>query len=93
MKKALKQFPKGWNGKKVRAVIEHYDRQSEEQEAAEDDAAFGDPDQTMVLVPRSPLPKVNELLSVYREFKNGSGAARKGRRTGRGRASRRAHAA
>jgi len=34
------RFPKGWNEKKVRMVLSHYEKQTEEDGMAEDEAAF-----------------------------------------------------
>ena len=33
-------FPPGWDEKRVRAVVEHYEGQSDEEALAEDEAAF-----------------------------------------------------
>ena len=34
------QFPPGWDEKRVRAVLAHYEGQSEEEAVAEDEAAY-----------------------------------------------------
>ena len=34
------RYPKGWDEKRVRMVLSHYEDQNEEEAAAEDDAAF-----------------------------------------------------
>jgi hypothetical protein len=34
------KYPAGWNERKVRKVLKHYESQTEEQAIAEDEAAF-----------------------------------------------------
>ena len=41
MKKQV--FPPGWDEERVRKVIAHYENQTEDEEVAEDEAAFADP--------------------------------------------------
>ena len=65
MKKKQK-FPRGWNEAKVRKVIEHYDNQSEDEEAAEIEAALKDRNITMMAVPTKLVPKVRALLGRKR---------------------------
>ena len=57
------EFPPGWDEERVRKVIAHYEKQSEEEAVAEDEAAFGDPKQTVVEVPSDLLPAVRKLLA------------------------------
>jgi hypothetical protein len=38
--KAKTQFPPGWDEKRVRRVLEHYENQSEEEAVAEDEESF-----------------------------------------------------
>jgi len=95
MKNSLNKYPKGWNKKKIDALIKHYEEQTEDEEVAEDEAAFNDPDQTVVLIPRALLPKVNKLLSAHSARKKSPAAdrAKTRRRTRQSRTHRRAHAA
>jgi hypothetical protein len=93
MKKPLNKYPKGWNKKKIDALVKHYDQQTEDEEVAEDEAAFNDPNQTIVLIPMALLPKVNKLLSAYRPRKNKSGGTGGASQAARRRNGRRAHAA
>jgi hypothetical protein len=60
-----KRFPKGWNEKRIRDVLEHYERQTEEEAVAEDEAAFADPAQTAMLVPAEIVPAVRELIAIH----------------------------
>ena len=95
MKKPLNKYPKGWNEKKVKALIKHYEEQTEDEEVAEDEAAFNDPQQTVMLVPRELVPKITKLLSAHGARKNNSAGTRAGttHRAARRRANRDAHAA
>jgi hypothetical protein len=34
------RFPAGWNEDRARSVLEHYEQQTEDEAAAEDEAAF-----------------------------------------------------
>ena len=64
--KKRNRFPKGWDESRVREVIEHYDSQSEEEAVAEDEAAFEDPEQTVMEVPRDLVPAIRELIAKHR---------------------------
>ncbi len=65
MKKPLNKYPKGWNAKKIKALMKHYEQQTEDEEVAEDEAAFNDPAQAVMLVPRALVPKVHKLLAAH----------------------------
>ena len=64
-----KQYPRGWNEARVRRVLDYYDSQSDEEAAAEIDAAF---ESTTMEVPVALVPTVRQLI-----------AKRKSRRTSR----------
>ena len=55
------KFPTGWDEKRVKRVLEHYETQSEDEAVAEDEAAYEDTNQTFMEIP-------NELVPVVREF-------------------------
>jgi hypothetical protein len=57
------EFPPGWDERRVRELIAHYEGQSEEEAVAEDEAAFERQSTSMVEVPNELLPAVRELLS------------------------------
>ena len=57
------KYAKGWDAKKVRALAEHYENQSESDAAAEDDAAYADGNFTMMAVPHSLVAKVQKLIA------------------------------
>ncbi|OCR02007.1 hypothetical protein BCD67_22505 [Oscillatoriales cyanobacterium USR001] len=59
------QFPLGWDEQRVRQTIEYYDRQSEDEAVAEDEAAFDNQDQAFVQVPLELLPLVRDLIAKH----------------------------
>jgi hypothetical protein len=63
MKKQNK-FPKGWNEARVRAVLEHYESQTEEEAVAEDEAAFRRRTQTVMVVPKTLVPAITKLITI-----------------------------
>lgn len=62
-KRPLNKFPKGWDDTKVRQLIAHYEDQSEDEAAAEDEAAYTDTRQTMMAVPVELVPEVQKLIA------------------------------
>jgi hypothetical protein len=58
-------YPPGWDGERVRRLIDHYEQQTEEEQAAEDDAVWEDTTQTVMLIPNELVPSVRELLSKH----------------------------
>jgi hypothetical protein len=60
------RFPAGWDEDRVRRVLAHYEDQTEEEAVAEDEAAYDDPNQAMVEVPRELVPAVRELIAKRR---------------------------
>ena len=57
------RYPKGWNRKRVQALVEYYDNQSDDEAIAELDAAFDDPQTAMIQVPLKLVPQVQKLLA------------------------------
>ena len=57
------QFPPGWDEKRVRGVLEHYETQSDEAAAEEDEQAFADA--TTMVVPAPLVPEVRKLISRH----------------------------
>ena len=60
------KFPPGWDSEHVKRVLSHYESQSEEEAVAEDEAAFEDPDQTVMEVPKQLVPAVRELIAKHK---------------------------
>jgi len=61
MKKS--RFPKGWDEERVKGVLDHYEKQTENEAVAEDEAAWEDTSQTFIEVPNDLVPAVRELLA------------------------------
>ena len=60
------KFPAGWDEERVRRILAHYEDQTEEEAVAEDEAAYDDPNQAMIEVPRELVPAVRELIAKRR---------------------------
>lgn len=56
-------YPPGWDERRVREVIDYYENQTDEEAAAEADAAFEAPTETMMSVPNDLVPAVRELIA------------------------------
>ena len=57
------KFPPGWDEEHVRGIIEHYDSLTEDEWAAEIEAAFEDKSHTVMVIPNDLVPAVRALLS------------------------------
>ena len=60
------KFPPGWDEDRVRKVLVHYEKQSEEEAVAEDEAAYEDQNNTFMEIPNELVPKVRELIAQHR---------------------------
>lgn len=58
-------YPKGWDRKRVQALIDYYENQSDEEAIAEAEAAYEDADSAMIQVPLELVPRVQKLLARY----------------------------
>lgn len=57
------KFPPGWDEKRVREVIAHYENQTEDEEFAEIESAIQEQNVTMMAVPTDLVPDVRALLA------------------------------
>src|SRR6266571_3138704 len=57
------RFPSGWDEARVRAVLEHYEQQTDDEAVAEDEAAFRARGQTVMVVPQRLVPAITKLIS------------------------------
>ena len=57
------KFPKDWDEKRVAAVLDHYESQTEDEAVAEDEAAYDQDGQTIMEVPSEIVPKVREMIA------------------------------
>lgn len=62
------KFPKGWDEKRVKRVLEHYEAQSEDEAVAEDEAAYEDTNQTFMEIPNELIPVVRGLIAKKTEL-------------------------
>ena len=60
------RFPPGWDEKRVRGVLAHYESQTEDEGIAEDEAAYEAPTQATMEVPLDLVPAVRELIAKHR---------------------------
>jgi hypothetical protein len=58
------KFPKGWNEDRVKRVLAHYEKQTDAEAVAEDEAAL-ESSETVMTVPRQLVPKVRELIAKH----------------------------
>ncbi len=58
------QFPPGWDEKRVKEVIAHYENQTEDEEFAEIEAAREAENITLMAIPTELVPKVRALLAL-----------------------------
>jgi hypothetical protein len=65
--KKKNQFPPGWDEQRVREVLEHYEDQTDEEAAAEHEAALSRPDHTLMAIPHELVPKVHQLLAEHED--------------------------
>jgi hypothetical protein len=56
------RFPSGWNEARVLRVLEHYERQTEDEALAEDEACFRSRGQTVMVVPKRLVPAITGLI-------------------------------
>ena len=66
--KAMKQnrFPAGWNESRVQRLLAYYERQSETEAIAEDEAAYRSTTSTVMKIPVKLVPAVRALLAKRR---------------------------
>ena len=60
------KFPPGWDEERVRKVLAHYEEQTEKEAVAEDEAAFEEPKETVMEVPKELVPTVRDLIAKRR---------------------------
>jgi hypothetical protein len=61
------RFPKGWDEQRVKCLLAELDaRTDEEWIAADEAAAAGEGDQTVITVPAALLPEIRRLLAAHK---------------------------
>jgi len=62
----LNRFPEGWDEKRVREVLRHYESQTEDEAVAEDEAAWETRGQTVMEIPTDLVPEVRALIAKHK---------------------------
>ena len=57
------KFPPGWDEKRIREVIDHYENQTENEQFAEIEAAQESENITMMAVPTELVPEIRALIA------------------------------
>jgi hypothetical protein len=60
------RLPRGWTDNRIRDLAAHHDRQSEEEQAAEIEAALSAKEQTLMVVPTELVPEIQALIASKR---------------------------
>jgi hypothetical protein len=55
--------PPGWTEEGIRKLAAYYDNMTEEQQAAEIEAAFAQKGQTLMMVPTELVPEIRKLIT------------------------------
>lgn len=63
------EFPEGWDERRVREVLDYYENQTDEEAAAEHEAALAQPQHTLMSVPSELVPEVRKLIARFEEKK------------------------
>ena len=64
--KEQQKYPDGWDEERVRKLAEHYDNQTEDEHAAEIEAALSEENQTVMIVPTELVPEIVDLINKKR---------------------------
>ena len=57
------RLPQGWTDKRIRELAAHHDRQTNEEQAAEIEAALSAKNQTLMVVPTELVPEIQALIA------------------------------
>lgn len=60
------RLPRGWTEERIRELAAHHDRQTEDEQAAEIDAALSAQDHTVMVVPTELVPEIQALIARKR---------------------------
>lgn len=61
------QFPKGWDERRIKQLIDELDARTDEEWIAADEAAAADGgDQAVITVPTALLPEIRRLLAAHK---------------------------
>lgn len=60
------KLPAKWSPERVRRALEHYERQTDDEAALEDEEAFEPTTHTVMEIPVELVPEVRELIAKHR---------------------------
>jgi len=63
--KKTNEFPTGWDDQRVREVLNYYENQTDEEAAAEHEAALSSPNHTVMEVPAALVPVFRQLIAEH----------------------------
>ena len=63
----LARMRMGWDAKKVKALADYYDNQTDEEAIAEAEAALEAEGQTLVMVPSELMPTIRALIAKHNQ--------------------------
>jgi hypothetical protein len=66
VKRQKQTLPRGWNEDRIREVIDYYDKQTEDEELAEYEAAMSMDVLSVMLVPTELVPEIRRLIDRRR---------------------------
>lgn len=66
------KFPAGWDEERVRRLLASYENQSEGETVAEDEAAVGPGERTVMVVPAALVSRVRELIAKQKGAASGN---------------------
>jgi hypothetical protein len=72
MKKATQRFPRGWDEKKVQAVIDYYEKQTDQEGATEIEFAPESSGEIWMSVPANMAPEILRLIEARKVQKRPS---------------------
>lgn len=64
------KLPKGWDENRVKKVLSHYEKQTEEDAMEEDEAAFKNRTETAMEIPVQLVPTVRELIAKHQKLQH-----------------------
>jgi len=62
-KKKKQDYPAGWDEERVQKLAEYYDNQTEDEQAADHEAAMNGEGQTVMVVPTELEPEIVKLIN------------------------------
>jgi hypothetical protein len=61
------ELPAGWDEQRIREVVDYYETQTDEEAAAEHEAALSSPTGTLMEVPTELVPVFRELIAKHQQ--------------------------